>query len=44
MSLEASRVIRVCPASDTDIPVVANLFQFYQYDISESRGVVCLIL
>ncbi len=30
--------IRISQATDADMPVLANLMQFYRYDISESRG------
>lgn len=33
-----NRNIRVATAADTDLPVLANLFQFYRYDIGATRG------
>lgn len=38
MPPKATRVIRVSVASDVDMPVLANLFQLYRYDISAARG------
>ncbi len=38
LTAENDRVIRVAAASGADLPVLANLFQFYRYDISATRG------
>lgn len=38
MPPKIDHVIRVSAAADSDLPVLANLFQLYRYDISESRG------